>query len=247
MAKNQEADQVALARRLMGLGCPLDLQFFQQAESSSRSLRIRQFGGVMESRVFDIESHGTGYMLNLEILNGLRRAIYIRGFELELPWQDDLFHWLPDPREGDEEYDVYCFVGERLEFPREIILNHNINRINRFTDCGLLSGLALAQGPEAIPDGHKHGEELHAKFSVIDELNGKHSADVVLYVDRSARLGPKRPKKPRRGLFDRAQPTGQGATISASDGRRHPTEERLKASRTRELSPVGSSATDLRK
>lgn len=203
MAKNQVADQVALARRLMGLGCPLDLQFFMQADkNSSRNLRIRQFGGVTESRVFDLESFGTGYTLNLEILNHLGRAIYIRGFELDLPWRDDLFHWLPDPRERDEEHELYRFAGERLEFPREIVINHNVNRINKFSDGSLLSGLVLGEGPDGIPDCYKHGEELHAKFSVIDELDGKHAADVVLYIDRGAKLRPKPPKKPGRTLFD---------------------------------------------
>ena len=239
MTKNQGTDLGALACRLMSLGCPLDLQFFQQADRcSSRTLLIRQFGGVIESRVFDLESPGTGYTLNLEIVNDLGREIYIRGFELEVPWRNDLFQWLPDPRERGEEHELYRFAGDRLEFAREIVINHNMNRISKLKNGDLLSGLVLGQGPVRIPDCHKHGEELPAKFSVIDQFDDKHSADVVLYVDRSARLGSKRSKKPRRRLFDRAQPVGEGATISASDGRRPPTEERLQASRTRELSSV---------
>jgi hypothetical protein len=65
----------------------------------------------------------------------------------------------------------------------------------------LLAGPVWGQGPQRIPDCYKHGEELRAKFSVIDQFDNWHTADVVLYVDRSAQLRPRQPKKPRRSLI----------------------------------------------
>ena len=202
MSKNRNEGQVALAHQLMALGCPLDLQFFKQAENdSSRSLRIQQVGGVTESRVFDIESLGTGCVLDVEIVNDLGRGFYIRRFELELPWRDDLFSWLPDPRECDEKPEWYRFSGEKLGYRRDIVLNHYGQRNRKFNNGDFLTGLVLGQSPQAIPECYEHGEELHATFSVIDQFDNRHSADVVLYADRSIRLRPRRHMKPRRSLL----------------------------------------------
>jgi hypothetical protein len=247
MVKNR--DEVQLAYRLKDHGCPLDLQFFQQAENGrSRSLRIRQVGGLAESRVFDLETSGAGCMLDLEIVNDLGRGIYLRGFELELPWQDDLFSWLPDPRERGKKPELYRFAGDHLEYERKIVINRLVPSFTKFRKGDLVAGLVLGQGPREIPDGYKHGEELHAKFSVIDQFDTPHSADVVLYIDRGARLlRPRRPKKARRSLFTQSRPVGEGATVAEYGELSHSTEERLQTSRMRESSLVGSSAVDSRK
>jgi hypothetical protein len=216
MSKNRDADRLAHARRLMDLGCPLDLEYFQEASYSSfRTLRIKQVGAVIGSQVFEIESLGVGCMLDLEIVNDTGRPIYLRDFELELPWIDPLFCLLPDPRLRDEESQTYRFYGTKIEFPRSIVINRFVPGSTRFPKGGLVAGLVLSRGPEAIPNRYKHGEILDVKFSVVDQYDNRHSASVSVYVDKSAQFSPKLPKKPHRRLLEVSQPGDEGKLIRA--------------------------------
>ena len=207
-------NRFAHARRLVELGCPLDLRYFQQAGTGdSPTLRINQVGGVVESQVFEIESFGVGCILNLEIVHYGGRAIYLRDFEIELPWMELQFCLLPDPTDSDETSRSYRFAGTKIEFPRSIVINRLVPSSNRFAKGGLVAGLVLSQTPEPFPEFYKHGETLSAKFSVIDQFRYRHSESVTLYVDRSAQFNPKLPKKSHRRLFEVSQPADEGKLI----------------------------------
>ena len=187
MLKNRNAHLLAHARRLMDLGCPLNLEFFQESQDGgSRALRIKQVGGVTESRVFDIEPRGMGCALDLEIVNDTGRPIYLRDFELKFPWSNPLFCLLSDSRRCDEEPEMYRFTGTNLEYPKSLVLNWLVKSSRRLTNGGLVAGLVLYQGPLGIPEEYKHGEQLDVNFSVLDQFDAVHSAEVTLYVDRSA-------------------------------------------------------------
>jgi hypothetical protein len=217
MARNQNSDRLAHARRLMDLGCPLDLEYFQEARNSScRTLRIKQVGAVIGSQVFEIEPLGVGCILDLEIVNDTGRPIYLRDFELELPWMDPLFCLLPDPRLRDEASQSYRFHGTKIEFPRSIVINRFVPGSTRFPKGGLVAGLVLSQGPETIPNCYKHGEILDMKFSVVDQYDNRHSATVSVYIDKSAQFSRKAPKKPHRGLFKVSQSADEAEIITVS-------------------------------
>jgi hypothetical protein len=203
MARNQNSDQLAHARRLSALGCPLDLDFFQAAQNG---LRIKQVGGVIESQIFEIESYGIGCMLNLEIVNCASRPIYLRDFEIELPWIDRPFCLLSDPRDRDETSQSYRFHGTKIEFPRNVVLNWLVPSSTRFAKGRLVAGLVLGQDPEPIPDRYKHGQSVQAMFSIVDQFRDRHSKSVILYIDRSAQFRPKRVKEPHRRLFEVSHP-----------------------------------------
>jgi hypothetical protein len=210
-------DRLTHARRLLDLGCPLDLRYFQQAGTrGSPILRIKQVGGVIESQIFESESFGVGCILNLEIVNDGGRPIYLRDFEIELPCMEPQFCLLPDPLDSNETSRGYRFAGTKIEFPRNIVINRFVPSSTRFAKGGLVAGLVLSQGPEPIPECYKHGQTLEAKFSVVDQFRDRHSESVILYVDRSAQFSRKLPKKPHRRLFEESQRGDEGRLIRVS-------------------------------
>ena len=211
MERNQTSDQLAQARRLLALGCPLDLDFFQAAQNG---LRIKQVGGVIESQIFEIESYGIGCVVNLEIVNCASGPTYLRDFEIELPWMDRPLYLLSDPRDRDETSQSYRFHGTKIEFPRNIVLNWLAPSSTRFAKGRLVAGLVLGQDPEPIPDRYKHGQSVPATFSIVDQFRGRHSKSVILYMDRSAQFGPKLVKKPHRRLFEVSSPGDEGKLVS---------------------------------
>jgi hypothetical protein len=196
------------------LGCPLNLEYFQEAKNrGSGTLRITQVGGVIGNTIFEIEPFGIGCILDLEIVNDTGTPIYLRDFELELPWSDPLFCLLPDPRDRDEESQSYRFVGTGIEYPRSLIINRLITSATRFAKSGFVAGLVLSQSPEPFPEYYKHGQTLEAKFSIVDQFRDRHSESVTLYVDRSAQFSSKQPKKPRKRLFEVSQTKDEGKLI----------------------------------
>jgi hypothetical protein len=212
MARNQNLDQMAQARQFLALGCPIDLKLFQEPQNG---LCIKQVGGIIESQIFEIESYGTGCILSVEIVNCASRPIYLRDFEIELPWMDRPFCLLSDPRDSDETSQSYRFYGTKIEFARNTVLNWRAPSSTRFAKGKLVAALVLGQDPEPIPDHYRHGHTLEAKFSIVDQFRERHSESVILYVDRSAQFRPKVPRKLRGALFEGSQPVANGKIISA--------------------------------
>ena len=78
---------------LAAFGSPVDLSVVQE----DLSLNIQQVGGVSDSIIFDLPNHRAGYILDIEFLNLRSTTIYLQDLELQLPWEDPWFQWLPDP------------------------------------------------------------------------------------------------------------------------------------------------------
>ena len=84
-------DDLGLAlEELAAFGCPVDLSVV----ANDLGLNLEQGGGLSDSIIFDLP----GYILDVgEILNRRSTTIYLRDLELQLPWEDPRFCWLPDP------------------------------------------------------------------------------------------------------------------------------------------------------
>ena len=95
-------EELGLAlEELAAFGCPVDLSVV----ANDLGLYLEQGGGLSDSIVFDLPYHRTGYILDVgEILNRRSTTIYLRDLELELPWEDPGFCWLPDP--GTQNYNA---------------------------------------------------------------------------------------------------------------------------------------------
>jgi len=162
-------------------------------------LLICQYGGVVESTVFDLTCGGTGLILYLHVAVDLP-ALNILGWRLDFPWEDPQFHWLTDPAEYTSTgiYKIPGCVG--LEYSRNEVINHrHIVRRGQSLD-----GPLLGYGFESIPDSYRHGAMIEAGLVLIDEMQREFSTPVQLWADRSARINRQQKKKPTKAsLFDK--------------------------------------------
>jgi len=191
-----------LTRQLVVAGVlPGDAQDGAVTQAAPPGLLIYQVGGVTESSVFDLDcGYGTGYRLSLHAAVGLP-AFGILGWVLDLPWEDSQFQWLADPKEYFSREEMYQVPGcATLRYPRDEVINHR-----KVLKRGhALDGLLLGYGFESMPESYRHGEMVDASLVLIDELNRGFSTQVHLWVDRSAKMNPKRAKKSTRpGLFEK--------------------------------------------
>jgi hypothetical protein len=180
---------ITYARELERGGIPMDLDLLPESGLSGPppGLLITQVGDLRSTRAFTLETGMTGFMLDLEIVNNLPGQLYICWFELELPWQDKNFEWLPDPADQVPEGSVYRFPEHpSLEFPREQVVNHRTYKKGRLRRGDFLNGLLLGLGWEPIPERFPHFHQFRTTLTVVDSSERRFPTEVQLTVDRSA-------------------------------------------------------------
>jgi hypothetical protein len=191
-----------LTRQLVSTGfLPVDTQDAAITHPAPPWLHISQVGGLVESQVFDPDCEsGTGCILDLHIAVDLG-SFSIWGWELDLPWKDPEFRFLPEPTGESYPYNMYKFPGRgALMFSRDNVINHR-HRLQRGHG---LDGLLLGFSFQSIPDSYKHGAQIEASLILIDEMRRAFSTPVQLWADRSAKIDRQRRKKNTRGpLFSR--------------------------------------------
>jgi len=201
MPKNLNLTRLAESlRELAEAGSPVDISVAEVSAAQSE-VEINQVG---ESIVFDLRYGGTGYLLDLEIINQTSKTIYCsETLELRMSWEDPLFAWLPDPRENPRKFsywrrerngrskivhatsDSYCFLGgTQLEYPRELVLNHSILQRRILAPGRPLRGLLLAQG-SPLPNHLRHGQWIEPTFSLISSRHIEYTTNIRLWIDRT--------------------------------------------------------------
>jgi hypothetical protein len=193
-----------LVRQMLRLGVPIDVTRTDLiGVNSQRSIRIDYIGGVAETSAFDLDPVGTGYMASLS-LTVLREPFAIASFDLALPWMQTPVIWLSDPAEGNGPRNTYQFPGRNpLEYPRDAVINHcaDVRRNLPLGKC--IEGLLLGYGLDSIPDCFQHGGDAVGTLSITDQFGKEHSAEISFWIDRSAKLSPKkRNAPPRKSLFE---------------------------------------------
>ena len=163
-------------------------------------LKITQEGGLVENRIFDLDcGGGMGCILDLRIAVD-RGAFSIRGWELDLPWKDPKFRWLPESPGGKFPDNVYRIPAcKNLMYSRDQVINHR-----RLLQRGKsLHGLLLGFSVESIPESYRHGAKIDATLVLIDEMLRSFSEPVHLCADRSAKFDRQSTKKrTRRSIFE---------------------------------------------
>ncbi len=194
-----------LVRQMHQLGVHTDVTRDDLTDvTSERSIRIVCIGGVMETSVCDLDPGGTDYMLSLS-LTVLREPFAITSFDLALPWMKGPVIWLSDPAECNGPRCTYSLPERHTpEFPRDIVINHRDNAQRNLPRGASVEGLLLGYGLDSIPDCFQHGGEVGGMLGVVDQFGVEHSAEINFWVDRSAKLHPrKRSGPPRPSLFER--------------------------------------------
>jgi hypothetical protein len=183
------------------------------SEREHADLEIRQVGGVNESMVFELPSGLTGCILDLVITNQTSRTIYCADNELRFPWEDSLLTWLPDPLEVGKTESYRFPGGSRLEFDRDVVINHVLED-GRLTPKCPLRGLLLATGG-LMPKNLQHGGWVDATFVLTASDHAEYLSTVRLWTER-LEVKPKRAKR-KYNLCDEEIGHGLGFKVAVGD------------------------------
>jgi hypothetical protein len=197
-------DKIKLAADLRELAAAGSMVDHSVAEGPTKKaeVEIHLVGGVHESMVFELPDHRTGYILDVEIVNQTSKTIYCSEIELRMQWEDALFDWLPDPTETkrtfsysrrkpngsrerveavDESYRFPC--DTRLEYERDLVLNHILLKGCSLQPRNPLAGLLLATGGPMPPD-LRHGQWLEPTLALTTSDHREYRAQLQLWTDR---------------------------------------------------------------
>lgn len=200
-----------LVRRLVATGfLPVDAQDAAITQPAPPGLHIDQVGGLVESSIFDLKcGSGTGCILPLYIAVDLN-IFSIWRWELDLPWKDPKFQFLPEPQGHRFPDNMYKFPGcENLMYPRDQVINHQ----RELKPGRILEGLLLGFSFESIPDSYHHRSTIHARLVLIDGKEHSFSTPIQLWADRSVKFDRQRSKKnTKKRAFEKLD-EGEGAIV----------------------------------
>jgi hypothetical protein len=188
--------------RLELTGVPLDEPPFRDMTGVSEvqgGISIEQQGDVTSSMITEVGNGRIYYSFDLYVMNNLRGCPRRFRWEIELPWEDQFFEWMPDPAADESPDHAYSFREiPGFVYPRELVLNHRFAKpVAKGT---VLEGLLLGMGCAAIPPEIRNGKRIDVKLTLVDQFDCEYSNVFNVWVDRSATLN--RPaKSPRTPLF----------------------------------------------
>jgi hypothetical protein len=143
------------------------------------------------------------YILNPLILSDVPGKTVIMSWELEIPWEDFSFQWLPDPAENGPKNAPYSFPGKSpIQYPREMVLNHRTYKKGVLMRGDPLEGLLLGVGCTPVPERYPQRAEIPLTLKILDQWRGVHSSVFFMWLIRRDKPTPK--KSARRRLFDGA-------------------------------------------
>jgi hypothetical protein len=211
MKTKTHTDNLALARRIRAAGVAIYIgeDDGETPHDPPSGLRIRLFGGVVESRAIDFHG-GAAYIIYCRITVNLPRFA-IAGFGLELPWKGTV-RWLDEPFEIDGSSKMYRFGGRYdPAFEKDEVLNHLADVRRTLSQGKSLQGALLAIGEEPIAEQFQHGAMIPAFLIVYDQFGRDYRSPIQLWADRSEKLlGRSRSGVPRKRLFDCPDPKVKG-------------------------------------
>jgi hypothetical protein len=195
-------------KELANLGSPVDLAVVSK-EYASDQLEIEQFGNPEDNKIFELEDGRTGYMLSVDLTNQTSKPMYIEDVELQSPWDEKLFEWLPPKtatfknrkKAKASSYERYKFPGKNgLELPTEEVINHALTLGSRLFASRPVRGWLLATGGP-MPDDLIQGAQINSTLIVTTSDHVEHRKQIVLWTER-LQARPIRQKRPS-GLFER--------------------------------------------
>jgi len=206
--KDKTYDSLNVARRIRAAGRPI---YIAQDDGSppsipSEGLRVRQWGGLVESRAIDCGS-GTAFIIQLVITSKLP-TFAISAFGLEPPWKNDYLNWLEDPLQIDGASRCYRLgIKDVPEFEREHVINHYADVRHIFASGHSVKGFLLGYGFDPIPEQFRHGMMIPAFVIVYDQFGREHRSPVELQAVRNC----KQPRVLRkRNLLEHRDPVPRG-------------------------------------
>jgi hypothetical protein len=145
-------------------------------------LIISQSGSNVTNQVFTTLGGPAGIMMEVKIINDSLKPVTIRGYELQLLWNDPDWHWLYDPEETGNKYGKYKMPGSFIEFPRDMIVNHRTFKEGMLQPGEVIEGMLMGWGPTPIPKCFPHGSEIEMTLLVYDQRGKPHKSKFAFFV-----------------------------------------------------------------
>lgn len=145
-------------------------------------LIISQSGSNVTNRVFTTEGGPAGITMEVKIINDSLKPVTIRGYDLQLLWNDPDWRWLYDPVEVGCEAKTYKMPGTFLEYPRDMIINHRKFTEGVMKPGDVIEGMLMGWGPIPIPECFPQGTEIEMTLSVYDQRGRAHKSKFTFFV-----------------------------------------------------------------
>jgi len=175
MMRAMRQEGATLLHEVARAGIPVDVSAIEP------ELDIQQRGGVHDSTVLELNHGLLAYVFEVAITNRTSRAIRCLDLELKLPYSDDSFYWLGDPR-FEDPIERFRVPGTTLSYGRNEVPNHVLLGEGILRPGGVKRGLLLATG-HGSPSALSAGSFMDATLVIIDHEHTEHSAVVKLWVD----------------------------------------------------------------
>ncbi len=198
MSEKLSQEELLLASQLPGAGIPLDAEVLNTMEAACRGLVIYQGPNIPDTRIFDLDSGETGYIVAITIYSRSPRILSLNEFRLEIPWWEPRFRWLKYPLGKVPREYTYSFPDPGpIGFEPDAVLNHRLGRKGRLCPGDWIEGLLLGVGQEPLPSHYQDRQSLMMRLWVSDERGNRFGADIKFLVKRWAQRV--REKKLREG------------------------------------------------
>jgi len=148
-------------------------------------LIVSQSGNNVTNRVFGADFGQIGYSMEVKIINDSSKPVTLRGFELQLLWNDLDFYWLRDPAEIGNREMKYKMPGTFIEYRRDLVINHRKFKEGVMQPGDVIGGMLLGAGCTPIPKCFPHGSEIEMMLFVYDQRGKRHRAKFAFFVDNS--------------------------------------------------------------
>ena len=146
-------------------------------------LIISQSGSNVTNRLFTTEDGAAAITMEVKIINDSTKPVTIRGYHLQLLWNDPDWHWLYDPVEIGSKTKTYKMPGSFIEFPRDMIVNHRKFNEGILHPGQVIEGMLMGRGPTPIPECFPNGTEIEMILSVYDQRGKPHKTKFTFFVN----------------------------------------------------------------
>ncbi len=189
-ASNAKLRTRALVHELARLGSPVDLSVVNM-EVEDEKVEIEQVGGILESRLVELEDGRVAYIAYITVTNLTSRTIDVVDVELHPGWEDRLFQWLT-PLEvkshgrakRENSYFVYQLPGKHgLQLGYREVINHRLLESKKLPGKRLVEGWLVGIGG-LMPAGLVHGRLQDVHLTIIGGDHAEYSTTIHLWTER---------------------------------------------------------------
>ena len=163
--------------------------------SERRVLTIHQHGDNIINCVHHHRDLCTTFMIQVAVTNDSpKRTIVIADYWLEVPWKEDGWWPIGDPKEMDQTH--YVVYDTFINYPREMGINHRRFEEGRLGPGDTIRGLFFAHGTASIPADLYEHEWIESQFIVTDTEGHRYMKCVRLWPHANWPPLPSEPLQP---------------------------------------------------